>query len=243
MTMWYKTFAGDDLDCVTGAYGHGQYRLSSLPTTCPEISGEPVLCRWGYHVCRREHVIFHLSTHIAAVEIEGVVYRDDDDKGASCAPLTVVRLLDRWTPQVQRLFGCDVAARVAHLAGEHEPTCHAAILAARRYALGLCSDDDLAAAAEAARVAACELVAAEATEATEATAGVGEAADAAAWAAGRGAARAARAAARAARAAALAAALAARRNETAWQSKLLWQWLDGHRTPDDVRRELEELEE
>jgi hypothetical protein len=191
METYYKTFQGE-LPVVSGAYGYGQYDLTTLPAAFPSLEGEPVLCRNGYHFCKREHLVQHLSTHIAIVVIKGGIVWGED-KGVTCDEIVVRRLLPTWNPQTQQLFAADCAAKVAHLANDERVT--NAITTARKFVLREATTKQL----------------------SDARAAAWDAARAAAWAAQD-----------AARAAAWAA-----------QTELLFDWLEGRRTLDTVRQELD----
>jgi hypothetical protein len=244
---YYKTFRGE-LPQVTGAYGHGNYDLSSLPVTLPALPGEPVLCEYGYHLCRRGDLVCHLSEHIAEITVSGGVL-EASDKCVTTGPIIVVRLLERWTPRVQRLFASDCAERVLHVA--NNDACSQAVRVARLYALSLATTAELVAARDAARNAARNAARSAWDAARDASRDASRAAARnaarsawdAAWSASRAAARsaawdAARDASRAAaRDAAWDAAWDAARE---WQATRLFDWLEGRRTQEDVIAELEQ---
>ena len=112
----------------------------------------------------------------------------------------LLRRLDTWTERTARLFACDCAERVVHLTNDQRS--QDAIHVARRYAMGEATEEELDAAFDAARDAA------------------GYAAFAAAFAAARAAVR---------DAAWDAAWYAARDKEIKWQTKRLFEYLDGRR--------------
>ena len=244
----YKSFKGP-LEDATGCYGYGSYDLRSLPVTLPRLDGRIQPCRWGYHVVYREHLVHHLGKHIAEVECPDVLYTGD--KGASPGPLTIIRLFSLWTPTVQRLFAADCAARVLHFI-QNDPRPVETVFVARQYALGRVSQARLRKARDAAHAAvhdaghasACAAArdAAHAAVCAASHASACNAAYAAAHDAGHASACAAAYAAAhvASHDAAYAAAYAAARF-TAYdaQTTLLFDWLEGRRTPDDVRHELE----
>jgi hypothetical protein len=276
MTTIYKTFAGE-LPNVTGAYGNGQYDLSSLPTTFPPLTSTPIVRKWGYHVCRRENLVHHLSDIIAVVECDpkGVVWHSD--QGATCDELTVASIFERWTSQVARLFAADCAAAVLHLTDDDQM--RKAVRIVREFALGRVNEQ-LAAAAQI--VASAAAAAASFTATDPAVAASKNAARAmtkaaaitATWDALRSpkrkvrteamagyaavTARATFAASAATAAASMAAAAVAwdeeaaagsTRRSTRWreakdavrktQTDLLFAWLEGRRTPEDVAKEME----
>ena len=227
--IFYKTFKGP-LENATGAYARGLYDLTKMPVTLPAIPGEPSLCEHGYHFCARDQLVFHLSEHICVVDVSGCAYVRGDDKCATCGPLTIVSRNELWTEQTARLFACDCAERVLNLANDER--CDGAVRVARRYALGDATNDELRAARNAAWNAARYAAWASAMNAAR------NAARDAAWNAARKASldTAGAAAKSAAWDAAGAAAWSA---ERAWQTELLFEYLEGRRTADDVRREID----
>jgi len=95
----------------------------------PEVAGiRP--CLRGYHVVRDRDLVHWLGPCIHRVEIddEGEVFHGANKVVASCARLTS-EALPTWTERTARLFACDCAERVAHLAAR--PAVGAAVAAAR----------------------------------------------------------------------------------------------------------------
>jgi len=172
----------------------------------------PQPCERGYHVCRRGQLVDWLGPEIYEVEVRGARINEHDKTVAEQARL--IRRLDNWTKRTARLFACDCAERAVSRIGNPDPRSVEAISVARRYAAGQATHKDLAAAWDAAWDAAGDAA--------------GDAARGAAWAAARAAARAAtRDAARAA--AWAAASIGARANEGRWQTRRLFEYLDGKR--------------
>ena len=219
-TTMYKVLSADGKSC------NGGNAEWSLPTQnddgswcpgewMPEIDGELVPCKNGYHLCRRQDLLCWLGDAIFEAEYSGEIVEGDDK-----IVVRQVRLLSRleaWNERTARLFAADCAEQVLHLfEREHsdDKRPRLAIEAARRFANGEIDRVDLAAAWAAAWAAASDAAGAAAWDA----------ASDAAWAAARAAWDAARDAAwDAARDAAWAAARAAAREQ---QTALLFEYLD-----------------
>ena len=177
------------------------------------VKGELVACRNGLHLCRRDDLIHWLGPTIWIAEYVGEPVVDTNKIVVGKARL--VDRLETWNERTARLFAADCADRalrkLARSTGRRsDPRSRAAVRAARDFADGKIGAAELAAAQDAARAAAW----------------------AAAWAAARAAAWAA------ARDAAWAAAWAAARDaawdaEIRWQTKRLWEILDGKRYATD----------
>jgi len=158
------------------------------------------MCESGYHLCRKKDLVEWLGPEIYLAEGRGEKLVGDNKVVFQQARL--VKKLDIWNDRTARLFACDCAEHVVHLA--EDKRCVTAIKVARKHANGEATDKELAAAWAAARAAA--------------WAAARDAARAAAWAAARAAAwDAARDAARA----------AARDAERKWQTKRLFEYLEG----------------
>jgi len=177
--------------------------------------GDLVPCENGIHYCRQDQLVRWLGPQIWLFE-DGT---PDETRDAGDKLVTrkgrVVQRLDTWNETTARLFAADCAEAVLQLIPEsrREPFT-AAVAAARGFARGEISDEERAAARDAAWAAA----------RAAAWGAAGAAARAAAWAAARAAAWAATGAAAwaAARAAAWAAARAA-------QTTILFAYLTGER--------------
>jgi len=115
-------------------------------------------CECGYHVCREQDLVRWLGPTIWEVEIKGDVIFLDDKVVASDARL--VRKVQNWNKRTARLFACDCAEHVLKYADtKHVGVLKNTIRVARRYANGKATDEERAAAYEAARAAyeaACE---------------------------------------------------------------------------------------
>jgi len=230
--MLYKVLAED------GTPFHGGSGRWALPADgkpgawMPRLAGRLVACRYGYHLCERDNLIYWLGPTIWEAETRSrKLLRDGTKSVVSTARL--LRRLETWNPRTQRLFAADCAERALErerAAGrEPHPDSWRAIAVARRYANSKATPQELAAAAAnavhaAAYANAAADAAAYAATAAYAAAAAAAAADAAAYAANATDAHAA-AYANAAYAAAAYAAYTA--TERQWQTTRLWEYLDG----------------
>jgi len=231
--MLYKVLAED------GTPFHGGSGRWALPADgkpgawMPRLAGRLVACRYGYHLCERDNLIYWLGPTIWEAETRSrKLLRDGTKSVVSTARL--LRRLETWNPRTQRLFAADCAERALErerAAGrEPHPDSWRAIAVARRYANSKATPQELAAAAAAAAYAAYAATAAYAAydaahaayaAATAAAAAYAAYAATAAYAAAYDAAHDARAATYAATTAAAYAA------ERQWQTTRLWEYLDG----------------
>jgi hypothetical protein len=230
----------------TGKWTKGRWR---------SVKGEIVACHNGLHFCTIDQLPQWLGPEVWEFEPSGEII-DAGDK-LVCAKGRITRKIETWNETAARLFAADCAEHVLPLFEKHYPKDdrpRKAIDAARQFARGEISRDDMAAAGAAAWAAGAAAWAAAwaagnaagaaardaawaagnaARDAAGAAAwAAGNAAGAAAWAAAWAAGNAARDAARdAAGAAAWAAAwdarAAARDAEIKWQGERLRQYLDG----------------
>jgi hypothetical protein len=233
MTTYYKVLAENG---AAHHGGNGRWNLpkNGNPGRWKTVKGDLVPCRNGLHVCTREQLVHWLGPAIYEVEVDPAEILDAGDKTV-VRRARLLRRLDTWDERTARLFAADCAERalrtVAKSTGKRsDPRSRAAVRAAREYANGNISAAELSAARDAAGDAAW------AAAGDAAWAAAGDAAGDAAWAAAGDAARAA--AGDAARAAAWAAAGdaawdaagdAAWAAERAWQTKRLFEILDGKR--------------
>jgi hypothetical protein len=174
-------------------------------------------------VLKPEMLVEWLGPAIFEVEVRGLKVWQDDKGVVEQARL--VRRVEGWNEQTARLFACDCAEAVGHLAKNERSV--KAILVSRRFAFGLASKDELNAAWDAARAAARDAARAAARDAAwyAARAATWDAARAAAWDAARAAAR------DAARAAAWDAARDA-------QTKRLFEYLNGKVDLDAIKAKV-----
>jgi hypothetical protein len=152
-------------------------------------------CQSGYHLCTRSGLVEWLGPEIWLAEQEGEYIWKDKRKVIVASRARLIRKFDTWNERTARLFACDCAERVFHLAKDERE----AIRVARAFANGEATQEQLAAAKDATR------------DATRA------AAWAAAWNAAWDAAK-------------DAAWNAAKDAERKWQSRRLFQYLEGKRT-------------
>jgi hypothetical protein len=103
-------------------------------------------CISGYHLCRERDLVLWLGPEI--YEAEGRGEKIVCDNKVVFQQARLIRRLDTWTEKTIRLFACDCAERVAHLAKDKR--CQNAINTARRYATGEATEEELAAARDAA---------------------------------------------------------------------------------------------
>jgi hypothetical protein len=175
-------------------------------------------CVAGYHVCRRGQLVRWLGPAIWTVEIRGEVIRGGGDKIVA-SQARLLRRLDAWNEKTARLFAADCAERVLPLFEQERPDDarpRETIATARAFARGEATGKQLSAAWDAAWAAV--------SAGAAAGGAAGGAAIVAARAAAGGAAR--NVVWDAALAVAQAAALAAERR---WQTRRLFEYLDGQR--------------
>ena len=181
-----------------------------------EVEGTLVVCENGLHLCRKKELVEWLGPEIWEVEYSGETIQADDKIVVRKARL--LKKLATWNAKTARLFAADCAEHVLSIFEKKYPEDQRprlAIQAARQFARGKITKEKMIAAGNAAKDAA------------------GSAAWAAAWAAARDAARdaagdaAGDAAWAAAWAAARDAAWAAGSAERKWQTKRLFEYLQG----------------
>ncbi len=112
---------------------------------------KPLLCQRGWHWCEARHSIEWLAAECYVVEPRGEIVKGDNKSVSQGA--RILRRVDAWNETTARLFAADCAEAVVHLCGD-DPRPKAAIDAARRFARGPATQDELAAAWAAARDAA-----------------------------------------------------------------------------------------
>ena len=168
----------------------------------PKIKGELIPCENGYHLCRRRDLVHWLGPTIWEAEYRGECVAAEDKVVVWQARL--IRHVETWNNGTARLFACDCAEYALGFVKNPDPRSVEAVRVVRLFAIGEATNEELAAARDAAWAAAW----AAAGDAAWAAAGD------AAWAAARDAAW----------AAAWDAAWAAAR---AWMTKRLFQYLDG----------------
>src|SRR3990167_6275500 len=150
MLMLYKVLAED------GTPFHGGSGRWALPADgkpgawMPRLAGRLVACRYGYHLCERDNLIYWLGPTIWEAETRSrKLLRDGTKSVVSTARL--LRRLETWNPRTQRLFAADCAERALErerAAGrEPHPDSWRSIAVARRYANSKATPQELAAAA------------------------------------------------------------------------------------------------
>jgi len=200
----YKVTAEDGIPNIAAT----DFRWSvpnGKPGEWMKVTGGLVPCEHGLHLCRRGDLVEWLGPVIYEAEARGAVIVDESKIVVSEARL--IRRLDTWSERTARLFAADCAEHVLDALEDRypsDPRSRNAIAVARRFANGQATQDELAAARDAAWAAAW----AAAWDAARA------AARAAAWAAARDAARAA-------------AWDAAWDAEKQWQTSRLFDYLEG----------------
>jgi len=162
----------------------------------PKLRGEIVLCERGYHLTDAAHLIDWISgNQLFEAEIDGAMLQGDNK--VACRRMRLIRQVDSWNDKTLRLFAVWCAREALKLIDNPDPRSVNACDVAERYANGEATDDEMAAAWDAARAAAWDAARAAAGAAAWAAAGAAawdaarDAARAAAWAAARDAARAA----------------------------------------------------
>jgi hypothetical protein len=126
------------------------------PGAWREVEGDLIPCENGLHVCTRDQVIEWGGEVLYEVEVSGESVTADDKVVVRRARLA--REVGRWTDQTAREFACDCAERALEREEGRgrtvDPRSWAAIEVARRHARGEATDDELAAAWDAAGAAA-----------------------------------------------------------------------------------------
>jgi hypothetical protein len=222
--------------------GYGQWPLPQGDQPgewLPKLTGKLIACQHAYHVMRIRDLMEWATDDVQLYVVETRYKTTDDSNKVLARQARALYRVEAWNERNLRHFACDCAERVLPLFEQGYPNDtrpRVAITTARRFADGLATSKELAAARAAAWAAAGDAARAAAWAAA------GDAAGDAAWAAGWAAARAAAwAAARAAAwdaawddawddagdAARAAAWDAARAAETSWQIERLTAYLDG----------------
>ena len=181
----------------------------------PELTGDLVLCKNGYHFCMIKDFAKWISTELYSVEVRGDVLSCDDK---SCARSIKMTRIESWNERTARLFAADCAEHVLHIfedaiPGDTRP--RDAIAAARSFANG---EIDAAASDAAGDAAWC---AASDTPSGATSAAASSAASDAAWAAARAASSAA---------ASAAARAAASDAEKEWQLERFMYYIGGEKS-------------
>jgi hypothetical protein len=146
----------------------------------PKIAGKLELCNKSYHLTDADHLLtWCQGNQLFEAETKGKILVGDDK--VACRQVRLLRQVESWNDKNLRLFACWCVRKIWHLLTDERS--RNAVVVAEKYANGLATQEELAAARDAAWAARDV---------------VRDAAWAAAWDAAWDAARAARAAARAA---------------------------------------------
>jgi hypothetical protein len=151
---YYKFLTADG----SATHGVGKWNLphgDQPGEWMPDIQGEIVPCRNGYHACRPQDVALWLNATMYELEYEGDIIEADDKVVGRRARL--LRKIDAWNDRTARLFAADCAERVLPIFEKERPgddRPRKAIQAARDYANGVIDAAAWAAAWAAARDAA-----------------------------------------------------------------------------------------
>lgn len=111
-----------------------------------DYKAKPVLCKRGYHWCEARHALHHMHAECWLIETRGVTVIGEDKSVSQGARL--LRRVETWNERTQRLFAADCAEAVMHLCGD-DPRRRATIETARRFARGMATSEELAAARDA----------------------------------------------------------------------------------------------
>lgn len=143
MSHYYKVLKEDG----SAIYGTGKWFLpenGSFGKWMPKISGPLVECERGYHLCRRDDLLFWLGPSIYTAECRGPVKEGQDMVIVHEARL--IKCLERWTESTARLFACDCAERAWSSIDKPDNRSMEAITVARRFASGQATPKELRAA-------------------------------------------------------------------------------------------------
>ena len=159
-TTLFKVTAEDGA-CYHG--GHGQWHLPTSDSPgkwMPKLRGALEPCRRGYHLCRESDLVNWLGPVIWIAEYDGdrVDVNDVDEGKVVVRRARLVSRVPHWNAQSARLFACDCAERALNRererGGEPDPRSWESITVARRFARGEATQEELAAAWDAAWTAA-----------------------------------------------------------------------------------------
>jgi hypothetical protein len=116
---------------------------------------DPVLCERGWHACRWEDTPFHIAAELWIVKVDGQIVHGANKIAAST--MLLHEQVTAWNERTQRLLAADCAERVLPIFERERPNDdrpRLAIEVARRFADGLATKAELAAAGDAAWAAA-----------------------------------------------------------------------------------------
>jgi hypothetical protein len=151
--MKYYKVLNDNKSCVVGKMDWKKY----LPNGdnpgkwTPKLRGELELCAKGYHVTDAEHLIDWISgNQLFEAEIEGDMLQGDNK--IVCRKTRLICQVDSWNDKTLRLFACWCVRQIWDLLKDERSK--NAVIVAEKYANGEATEDELAAAREAAWYAA-----------------------------------------------------------------------------------------
>jgi len=124
----------------------------------PLIKHKIVECKVGYHLCRRQDVIYWLTNNLYEAEYRGKLYAFKDSVAARSVRL--LRRVETWNKRAVYLYYADVVERVLHIFEREYPKDkrpREAIQACRDYANNLIDASKLKTAFNAAEAAAQEV--------------------------------------------------------------------------------------
>ena len=179
---WYKVVAADG-SSVNGGSGRWALPTADGPGAWMPPVASPVACERGYHLTDAAHLLGWLRTGAAVYEAEGRGAADNQSDKTAFAEARLLRLVGVASEKVLRLYAADCAEHVLPLFEKRYPNDarpREAIAAARAFARGEISREEMQVAAFAASAASAAADAAYAAAAASAAAAAAYAAAAAA---------------------------------------------------------------
>ena len=144
MAEFYKVL-GENGEAING--GNGSWRLphGKRPGKwMPPIEGDLEPCANGYHLCRKKDLVEWLGPTIWLAEAGGKVVRGGNKVVARRARL--IKKFDTWNERTARLFACDCAERSLIIYEKQypdDPRPREAVAVARRFAMGEATQEEL----------------------------------------------------------------------------------------------------
>ncbi len=212
--IYYKAL-GPKAKCIHGKGSWHRSHGARPGKWMPRLTGKLVHYEHGYHVTDLNHLVEHIGPEIYEAEVQEIELRTESKQ--VCRHARLLRRLRNWNDRTARLFACDCAARALRRIDSPDPRSVNAIRVARLYANGNATEEELAAADNSANAAAWS-----ARDAAWSARAAALSAYYAAWSAYYAASWSARDAAMSARDASWSA-------ELAWQTKRLFEYIDGKR--------------
>ncbi len=140
--LWYKFFAEDDTGSYSGVPWHMPKRKDRPGKWMPVVF--PLsMCSRGYHATTERSMATWIGPRLAIVELKGGMIEHENKVCAEQA--RVVKFLDGWNEQTQRLFAADCAAKILHIYEKRNksPRPRKSIQTVRQFAYGQVSRIDL----------------------------------------------------------------------------------------------------